>query len=243
MEEVKKLTAKQEQFCQEFVKDFNASAAALRSKYSKKTAYAIGSENLKKPEIKVRIAEILEANEMGEGEIKKRFSDIARTDMGDYLVKKVIPYTPQIKVGLADVIAERNEYIRREEIFCDRMGYTGEEFDKFQDDLNVVRQQVIRMEIELESNPRAFRIVDGETQMVEIAELDLVKMIDDKNRGVIKSIKHTKDGIQAESYSADGALTTLAKFKGMLVDKSEVDLTANVDTVVKIGYGQGNEGT
>lgn len=242
MEEVKKLTTKQEHFCQEFVKDFNATAAALRSKYSKKTAYSIGSENLKKPEIKNRIAEILEANEMSEGEIKKRFSDIAKTDMGDYMVKRVVPYTPQIKVGLAEVIAERNEYIRREETFCERMGYAGDEFDKFQEGLNIIRKQVIRMEIELESNPSAYRIVDGETQMVEVAELDLVKMIDDKNRGVIKSIKHTKEGIQAESYSADTALTTLAKFKGILVDKSEVDVTANVDTVIKIGYGEGKQG-
>lgn len=243
MEEVKKLTAREEMFCLEFVKDFNATQAALRSRYSKTSARQIGSENLSKPYIKKRIAEILESNEMSEGEIKKRFSDIAKTDMGDYMVKKVVPYTPQIKVALQQVIDDRNEYIRREEIFCERMGYTGEKFDEFQDGLNIVREQVMRMEIELETNPNAFRIIDGETQMVEVAELDLVKMIDDKNRGVIKSIKHTKDGIQAESYSADSALTTLAKFKGMLVEKSEVDLTANIDTVVKIGYGQGNEGT
>lgn len=241
-EEVKVLTVKEEKFCQEYIKDFNASGAARRAKYSVKTAKEIGYENLTKLHIKNRIAELLEAEEMGEGEIKKRFSDIAKTDMSNYMVKKKVPYTPQIKVGLKQVIADRRAYIQREEEFCTRMGFTDEAFDDFQENLNQTRAQIIRLEIELEHNPKAYRIVDGETVMVEVAELDLVKMIDDKERGVIKSIKHTKDGIQAESYSADAALTTLAKFKGMLIEKSEVDLTANIDTVVKIGYGEGNQG-
>jgi phage terminase small subunit len=237
-----KLTAKEEKFCQEYIKDFNAAAAARRSKYSVKTARAIGYENLTKPHIKKRIAELLEAEEMQEGEIKKRFSDIAKTDMSDYMVKKKVPYTPSIKVGLKEVIQSRREYVIREEIYCERVGLTGEAFDEFQEGLNQTRAQIIRMEIELEHNPKAYRIVDGETVMVEVAELDLVKMIDDKERGVIKSIKHTKDGIQAESYSAENALTTLAKFKGMLIEKSEIDLNGKLDTVVKIGYGEGNQG-
>ena len=241
-EQIKILTVKEENFCHEFIKDFNATKAAERSKYSKNSARQIGSENLSKPYIKNRIAELLEAEEMQEGEIKKRISDIAKTDMSDYMVKKQVPYTPQVKVGLKDVIKSQKEYIIREEEFCSRMGYSDEAFDKFQENLDHTRTQIIRMEIELEYNPNAYRIVDGETVMIEVAELDLVKMIDDKNRGVIKSIKHTKDGIQAEGYAADAALTTLAKFKGMLVDKSEVDLTANVDTVIKIGYGEGKEG-
>lgn len=240
--EVKILTVKEERFCQEYIKDFNATAAAIRAKYSKTSARQIGSENLSKPYIKNRIAELLEAEEMGEGEIKKRFSDIAKTDMGNYVTKRSVPYTPLIKASLKAVITERRAYIEREEEFCTRMGFTEKVFDEFQKNLDETRAEIIRLEIELEHNPKAYRIVEGETVMQEIAEFDMVKLIDDKDRGVIKSIKHTKDGIQAESYSADGALTTLAKFKGMLVEKSEVDLTANVDTVVKIGYGEGNQG-
>jgi hypothetical protein len=44
----KKLTDKQERFCLEYVVDFNATQAAIRSGYSEKTANAIGSENLTK---------------------------------------------------------------------------------------------------------------------------------------------------------------------------------------------------
>jgi phage terminase small subunit len=58
-----KLTAKQEMFCKEYIIDLNATQAAIRSGYSKETAAVIGSENLTKPNIQQRIAELGQARE------------------------------------------------------------------------------------------------------------------------------------------------------------------------------------
>ena len=57
-EKKQKLTAKQEQFCQEYMIDLNASQAAIRAGYSEKTAGVMGHENLNKPQIADRIAEL-----------------------------------------------------------------------------------------------------------------------------------------------------------------------------------------
>ena len=46
---------KQKKFCDEYLKDRNATQAAIRAGYSKKTARSIGSENLTKPDIKAYI--------------------------------------------------------------------------------------------------------------------------------------------------------------------------------------------
>lgn len=46
-----KLTPKQQRFCDEYLISFNATDAAIKAGYSKKTSYSIGQENLKKPEI------------------------------------------------------------------------------------------------------------------------------------------------------------------------------------------------
>lgn len=43
-----KLTAKQQRFCDEYLIDLNATQAAIRAGYSKKTANRIGTENLSK---------------------------------------------------------------------------------------------------------------------------------------------------------------------------------------------------
>ena len=47
-----KMTAKQQRFCDEYLIDLNATQAAIRAGYSKKTAKQIGQENLTKPVIK-----------------------------------------------------------------------------------------------------------------------------------------------------------------------------------------------
>lgn len=54
------MTEKQNRFCEEYITDFNATQAAIRAGYSEKTAYSIGVENLKKPEIKNYIEKLRE---------------------------------------------------------------------------------------------------------------------------------------------------------------------------------------
>ncbi len=54
------MNARQRKFCDEYLIDCNAKQAAIRAGYSEKTAYSIGNENLKKPELKAYIDEQLE---------------------------------------------------------------------------------------------------------------------------------------------------------------------------------------
>lgn len=49
------LTAKQKRFVAEYLIDLNATQAAIRAGYSVQSAYSIGDENLKKPEIDAAI--------------------------------------------------------------------------------------------------------------------------------------------------------------------------------------------
>ena len=55
-----RFTARMEKFCQEYLIDLNATQAAIRAKYSKKTANRMASENLSKPVIQARIKELQE---------------------------------------------------------------------------------------------------------------------------------------------------------------------------------------
>lgn len=49
------MTKKQKRFVEEYLIDLNATQAAIRAGYSPDTAYSIGNENMKKPEIKAKI--------------------------------------------------------------------------------------------------------------------------------------------------------------------------------------------
>lgn len=54
------LTHKQALFVQEYLIDLNATQAAIRAGYSESTAYSIGNENLKKPEIREAIQKAMD---------------------------------------------------------------------------------------------------------------------------------------------------------------------------------------
>ena len=57
------MTEKQKLFCEEYLISLNATQAAIKAGYSKKTAYSIGNENLKKPEIQEYIQKRLKEKE------------------------------------------------------------------------------------------------------------------------------------------------------------------------------------
>jgi phage terminase small subunit len=56
---LKGLTEKQKKFCEYYIQTSNATKAAEMAGYSKNSAYSIGNENLKKPEIKQYLDEVM----------------------------------------------------------------------------------------------------------------------------------------------------------------------------------------
>lgn len=80
------LTAKRQRFIDEyFLTGFNATEAAKRAGYSEKTAYSIGHENLKKPEIAAEIERRLIELHMPANELLARTADIARGDLTEWI--------------------------------------------------------------------------------------------------------------------------------------------------------------
>ena len=85
-----KLTKKQEMFVEEYIIDLNATQAAIRAGYSKKTAGQIGEQNLKKLEIQQAINEKLAEKKekliMKQDEILERLTQQGRRESTDYQV-------------------------------------------------------------------------------------------------------------------------------------------------------------
>lgn len=79
------LTDKQQAFIDEYLKVRNATKAAIAAGYSAKTAYSIGSENLKKPEIEEVIRQRTTENAMSADEVASLLAEQARADMSDFV--------------------------------------------------------------------------------------------------------------------------------------------------------------
>lgn len=85
-----KLTEKQKRFCDEYLIDLNATQAAIRAGYSKKTAFIIANENLKKPYIKGYIDERLKQLEdkriAKADEVLKYLTSVMRNEVKEEVV-------------------------------------------------------------------------------------------------------------------------------------------------------------
>lgn len=85
-----KLTAKQQRFCDEYLIDLNATQAAIRAGYSKKTAKQIGQENLTKLDIKEYIEKRMAEKEKeliaDQDEVMKYLSAVMRREMTESVV-------------------------------------------------------------------------------------------------------------------------------------------------------------
>ena len=81
------LTQKQKRFCEEYIKTANASASAVAAGYSRKTAGAIGAENLKKPQIAAYIKKRIEDQDAAmvadSNEILKFYTAVMRGEVKD----------------------------------------------------------------------------------------------------------------------------------------------------------------
>lgn len=83
------LTSKQKAFCEEYLIDMNATQAAIRAGYSEDTAYSIGQENLKKPEIQIEINRLRGARskrtEITADRVLKELALLGYSNIKDYL--------------------------------------------------------------------------------------------------------------------------------------------------------------
>lgn len=201
-------------FAETYLVCLNKAESARKSGTPKKSAREQGYAIYNRPHVKSYIEERLRERVLSAEETVKLISDTAQSSLTDYYVPVKVVKRDQIETPLAEVIRQKNEYIIREELYCERLGLTGEEFDKFQEGLNMERSQILRLEIELERNPKAFRIMETEARLVEEMQLDINLLVADKEKGKVKKIKYGQSGLEVEMYSALDAQEKLMRMHG-----------------------------
>lgn len=227
------LRDKQQRFIEEYTVDFNATQAAIRAGYSEKTAAVIGHQNLRKLNIKEAIDLRLAELSLSATETLKSISDIARADLNAYFKVRKTVHVPQVEISLADFIARRtDEMDTLEQIHAIAMeqGLLGvdedlaQQVERHENKMRDMQLDIVRMRVRLAKEPKATMIVDGPAELVEVVDLDLVKLTKDKAAGRIKSFSNTEHGAKVEMYPADAALRDLARYHGLYAKDNKLKL-------------------
>lgn len=146
--------------------------------------------------------------------------------LNDYMVKVKVIKSDLVKTPLAKVIERtRVELLKEEEYFM--LAEEPKEITAGMQRIKTLRKSIKKYEIDLRHDPKAHVLEYGPSYLADNVELDLVKLAADKENGIIKSFKHTKDGIHVEFHSQLDAANTLARIQG--ADKGTTN-TTNVYT-------------
>jgi len=106
------LTARQQRFCAEYIRDLNATKAAARAGYSPRTARSIGSENLAKPDIQAEIRRLkaeraerlmISADRVVEELARIAFSNIEDLFNADGSLKGIGKLSPDTAAAIANI--------------------------------------------------------------------------------------------------------------------------------------------
>ena len=139
---VAKLTAKQQRFCDEYLIDLNATQAAIRAGYSKKTAGRIGTENVQKPVIKEYIAQRMAEKESrliaDQDEVLKYLTSVMRGQSRSSIV--VVESTGDFMSAAREIekSPDEKERLKAAELLGKRYGLYTDKVDQVVDmDLNI----------------------------------------------------------------------------------------------------------
>lgn len=137
-----KLTAKQQRFCDEYLVDANATAAAIRAGYSAKTAAVIGAENLIKPNIKNYISQRMAEKESAliadQNEVLKYLTSVMRGESRSSVV--VVENTGDFMSAAREMekAPDEKERLKAAELLGKRYGLYTDKVDQVVDmDLNI----------------------------------------------------------------------------------------------------------
>ncbi|PSR56090.1 hypothetical protein AHMF7605_22590 [Adhaeribacter arboris] len=210
-----KFTVKESRFIEEFCSDFNGSRSAKEAGYSEKNSRRIAYQLLKKPHIKKAIKARLEELSMPAEEATMRMTNIARANLNEYYDIIEVDELTQIEKPLIEIIYELEEEVKFEQEFAERAGFTGKTLTSHQKQQEARKLKILRMQMELERDPLAKRLVSGPPVKKEVAELNLVRLVKAKEKGSIKSVTPTQFGTKVELYAADAALRDIVKIHGL----------------------------
>lgn len=228
------LTGKQLKFAEEYLIDLNATQAAIRAKYSQKTAYSIGFENLRKPEIKEYISLRLDDYGLTESELLKMMSSIAKSSLNDYIVVRKIERVRSVEKPLKLKIEDLLLKIKKNCMYMERASLTEDQIESITNQNDHYQNEIIKLQIDLEINPDATFEV-AESYETEVADLDLIALARDKENGKIKGISFGQFGPKVEMSDPDAMIKTLAQIKGMITNKIDAEVNAtnkNIEVTV-----------
>jgi phage terminase small subunit len=208
------LVDKERLFVIAYCEHLNKSQAAIDAGYSENGAGNRGTELYYRPKVRKAISLYLKELINAPEDNIKIIKNISEADMSDYMSPVTKTKRDLIERGLHELILDIREEQENDDEYMMEADLSEEETEDFIARAKNRKRQILKYQIELKKNPKAFRIVYGPEYLAREYVLDVAKIVRDKKHGKIKKVKHTKDGTEVEMYSALDAARDIARMHG-----------------------------
>lgn len=227
----RELTDKEKRYVESYCVFFCKAKAARAAGYSKNTSKEKGYQLFTKVHIFEAIQARLKELSLGASETTKLISDIAKSNLNEFYDIVEIEQPTQIKKPLIEIIYELEEEVKFEDEFARRAGFTEEALETHHRQQQSRRLRILRLQMQLEKDPLAKHLVPGPPEKKQVAELNMVKLVQANEKGRIKSVTPSQFGTKVELYAADAALRDMAKVHGLYAPQ-KLDHTSNGKDIV-----------
>lgn len=213
------LTAKQKRFVDEYLVDLNATQAAIRAGYSKKTASSIGDENLRKPDIQeylqARMSEREERTEITQDMVLQEFWNIAIADANDLVEFRRTCcrhcYGIDFKYQRTTAEMER-DYDAYEKTLANARPAESAQIGEFDEKGSIGYDARLKPNSEC---PECFGEGVGSVFVKD------TRYLSPAARALYAGAKQAKEGLEIKTNSKEKALEMVARHLGMFTDKVE----------------------
>ncbi|MDF7810935.1 terminase small subunit [Hymenobacter sp. YC55] len=229
-----KLTEKQLRWVEEYPKHFNASRAARDAGYSAESAADMGYQNKQNPALMALVDERHKALTMSADEATRHLSDMAATRLNDFLVVREVQGYEMREEYVTVLRTHAQNKLKRLQEAAKKLPKKNNPFDASIAELHI---EIVGYDIEIERfGDDVARLVPGRPIVAQVTEFDLVALAKAKDVGRIKKFKHTKEGVEVETYAADNAARDILKLNGRYEKhnqqkKAEVTITIGGRTI------------
>lgn len=233
--EPSELTDKRQRFIDEYLKDCNATRAAIRAGYAEPGARVEGHRLLTNANIRAEIDRRLNESAMSANEAVKAMADIARTRLNDFFVVREVQGYQETEYYVTVLAQRQRDEIEYIENFATEHGISLASENgptAMGKRLEEAKEKLLEYELEIMHHGNTVtRLVADKPVVVERAELDLVALAKAQEEGRLKSYSLGKEGIKVEMHAADGALRDILKMHGMYEKDNEQRMPATLPAI------------
>lgn len=197
------------------------------------TASNIGCQIYSRPHVKKFIADKLREDIGSPDENVKKIQNMRDGNIANYMVPVVRVKSDLVRKSLRLIIKEIELEQEMDDELMMKFNMSEEESAIYASHAKQRAMRIAKMQIELQYNPAATKIVAGPEYLATEYQVDISKVIADKESGIIKSFAHTPNGIKIEMPSPLEAAQMLARINGSF-EKDNTQSRPHIPTAIQV---------